>query len=47
MNGILNGGWNFVLAAYLISGAILAVYSIHAISEFRRRTASSTKGVSQ
>jgi len=43
MNGILNGGWNFVLAAYLVSGAILIIYSIHAVTEFRRRT----KGISQ
>jgi len=43
MNGILNGGWNFVLAAYLISAAILTVYSIYAVNEFRRRT----KGISE
>src|SRR3954453_7032622 len=43
MNGILNGGWNFVVAAYLVSGAILTIYSIHAVTEFRRRT----KGISQ
>jgi len=43
MNGILSGGWNFVLAAYLISGAILTIYSIHVVTDFRRRT----KGISQ
>ena len=41
MNGILNGGWNFVVAAYLVS-AILTIYSIHVVTEFRRRT----KGIS-
>lgn len=52
MNGILTGGWSFVLAAYIVSGAILVAYSIHAITDFRRsmakRTAltASTKGVS-
>lgn len=43
MNGILNGGWNFVLAAYLVTGAILAIYSIYAVNEFRRRM----KGISE
>jgi uncharacterized membrane protein (DUF485 family) len=43
MSGILNGGWNFVVAAYLVSAAILTIYSIHAVTEFRRRT----KGISQ
>jgi len=39
MNGIVSGGWNFVLAAYLISGAILLTYSIYAISDFRKAMA--------
>jgi hypothetical protein len=36
MNGIVSGGWNFVVAAYAISGGILLAYSIHAISDFRK-----------
>jgi hypothetical protein len=53
MNGILTGGWNFVLAAYIVSGTILLAYSIHAITDFRRSIAkraaltNSTKGVSE
>jgi|KBSMisStaDraftv2_1062788.scaffolds.fasta_scaffold5327362_2 hypothetical protein len=47
MNGILNGGWDFVVAAYVISGAILAIYSIHTFLKFRQLVAGNTKGVSQ
>ena len=48
MNGILNGGWNFVLAAYIVSGAILITYSVYAISEFRTAMAArASKGTSQ
>lgn len=39
MNGILSGGWSFVLAAYLVSGAILLMYSVYAIRDFRRAMA--------
>jgi len=46
MNGILTGGWNFVLAAYLVSGTILIAYSIHAINGLRKAmAASNTKGL--
>jgi hypothetical protein len=53
MNGIVAGGWSFVLAAYIVSGTILVAYSIHAISDFRRSMANraalthNTKGVSE
>jgi hypothetical protein len=48
MNGIVTGGWNFVLAAYLISGAILLTYSIYAISAFRKAIAArNTKGIAE
>lgn len=52
MNGIVTGGWSFVVAAYAVSGAILLAYSIYAISDFRRSISkraalnNSTKGVS-
>lgn len=47
MNGIVTGGWNFVLAAYLISGATLLTYSIYAISDFRKAMANRhSKGIS-
>jgi len=46
MNGILTGGWNFVLAAYIVSGTILIAYSIHAINSFRKAMAArTTKGL--
>jgi len=48
MNGILTGGWNFVLAAYIVSGAILITYSIYAITEFRKAMAvRDSKGTSK
>ena len=53
MNGIVTGGWSFVVAAYAVSGAILLAYSIYAISGFRRSISkraalnSITKGVSE
>jgi hypothetical protein len=52
MNGILTGGWSFVVAAYAVSGGILLAYSLYAITDFRRsilkRAAltDNTKGVS-
>ena len=39
MNGIVTGGWNFVLAAYIVTGTALISYSIYAISDFRKRMA--------
>ena len=37
MNGIVTGGWNFVLAAYIVTGTVLAAYSIHTIRELRQK----------
>jgi len=36
MNGMVAGGWGYVVAAYAITTAILASYAIHAIAELRR-----------
>jgi hypothetical protein len=52
MNGIVTGGWNFVVAAYAISGGILLAYSIHAFRDFRKSIANrlaltNSKGVSE
>jgi hypothetical protein len=52
MNGIVTGGWSFVVAAYTVSGAILLAYAIHAIVDFRTSMAKraalnqSMKGIS-
>ena len=35
MNGVVTGGWNFVIAAYSITIAVLAIYGISLIT--RRR----------
>jgi hypothetical protein len=46
MNGIVTGGWNFVLAAYIVSGTILIAYSIRVINGFRSAMAArNTKGL--
>jgi hypothetical protein len=37
MNGIVTGGWNFVLAAYIVTGSVLVAYSIHTIRELRQK----------
>lgn len=52
MNGIVTGGWNFVLAAYIVTGTVLISYSFYAIRDFHKRIAnrealtSNSKGVS-
>jgi len=47
MNGIVAGGWNFVLAAYLVSAVILIAFSIYTVSDFRKSMANrDTKGIS-
>jgi hypothetical protein len=35
MNGVLNGGWGFVWAAYLISAIVLVSYAGRTIALFR------------
>ena len=35
MNGVVTGGWNFVIAAYGITGAALALYTISLIARIR------------
>ena len=34
MNGILSGGWNFVVAAYAVSAIVLGGYGIHVVRAF-------------
>jgi len=33
MNGILSGGWNFVIAAYAISAIVLGGYAVRVVLE--------------
>jgi hypothetical protein len=35
MNGVVTGGWNFVIAAYSITIAALAIYGITLITRLR------------
>jgi hypothetical protein len=35
MNGVITGGWNFVIAAYSITVAVLAIYGLSLIMRLR------------
>ena len=34
MNGILSGGWNFVVGAYALSAVVLGTYGMHIVRTF-------------
>lgn len=36
MNGILSGGWNYVVAAYAMTAIVLFAYCAHAINAARK-----------
>lgn len=38
MNGTLNGGWSFVLAAYLITILALTLYTVQLVARHRKGT---------
>ncbi len=33
--GVVTGGWNFVVAAYTITFAVLAIYGVTLVTRFR------------
>jgi hypothetical protein len=35
MNGIVNGGWNFVIAAYGITALVLVTYCARVLGSFK------------
>ncbi|HEU4523204.1 MAG TPA: hypothetical protein VFT12_14440 [Thermoanaerobaculia bacterium] len=35
MNGVVTGGWNFVIAAYVITFGALAIYGVTLITRLR------------
>lgn len=39
MNGIVTGGWGFVLAAYIVTGTALVSYALYAMRDYRKRVA--------
>jgi hypothetical protein len=39
MSGVIQGGWEFVLAAYLASAAILLGYAFSVLRRYRRERA--------
>jgi hypothetical protein len=36
MNGIVAGGWSYVVSAYVVSFVVLGGYLVHAIALFRK-----------
>lgn len=36
MNGVIQGGWEFVIAAFTVSGFVLIAYTISIIARLRR-----------
>jgi hypothetical protein len=39
MTGIIQGGWEFVAAAYLVSAAVLGAYAVSVFARFRTAAA--------
>jgi hypothetical protein len=35
MNGVVTGGWNFVVAAYSVTGLVLLIYGVTIITRLR------------
>jgi hypothetical protein len=35
MNGVISGGWNFVLAAYTVTALVLTIYGATIIARLR------------
>jgi hypothetical protein len=38
MNGVIQGGWEFVTAAYLVSAAVLGAYGASVFLRFKAET---------
>lgn len=36
MNGVIQGGWEFVTAAYAVTGAVLVLYTVSIFIRLRR-----------
>ena len=37
--GVIAGGWNFVVAAYVVTFGVLAIYVVSLITRFREESA--------
>ncbi len=35
MNGVVSGGWNFVVAAYAVTALVLLIYGVTVITRLR------------
>ena len=44
MNGMVTGGWNFVVAAYSITAAALLIYGVTLVTRLREETSRLAKG---
>ena len=43
MSGVIEGGWEFVVAAYAVTAAVLGVYAISVFLRFRGETTRATR----
>ena len=41
MNGVVTGGWNFVVAAYLVTFSVLFIYGVSIVSRLREESKTS------
>jgi hypothetical protein len=43
MNGVVQGGWGFVWAAYAVTGAVFILYSLSVVWRYRVERARATR----
>jgi hypothetical protein len=43
MNGVVSGGWNFVVAAYAVTALVLTIYGVTVITRLRDEISRATK----
>ena len=44
MNGMVSGGWNFVIAAYSITATVLVIYGVTLVTRLREEASRLAKG---
>jgi hypothetical protein len=43
MNGVVTGGWNFVVAAYSVTGLVLLIYGVTILTRLRDEISGAAK----
>jgi hypothetical protein len=43
MNGVVSGGWSFVVAAYTVTGLVMAIYGVTVLTRLRDELSRSGK----